>query len=211
MEMAREPGQRGAPPAGGRRAGPRRPLAPRTNPANNAPAQRAAQLPGRGPGCGTQRGPASLGRRRRVGATEEEDRPGPGWGHPASAFGHVHPQLGALKGPQRAAGTGRASEGAQGRRNKGRVRGEQRSGERELAGGREGAMRPEIGGGAAGFGEVGPPRGPVGALSAVLAARWPRGTGAPRARGQLRPEGHLPQPRTRWAAAMATREGWRRA
>ncbi|XP_066093692.1 collagen alpha-1(I) chain-like [Saccopteryx bilineata] len=64
--MAREPGQRGAPPAGGRRAGPRRPLTPRTNPANNAPAQRAAQLPGQGPGRGTQR------RRRRVGAAEGE-------------------------------------------------------------------------------------------------------------------------------------------
>lgn len=66
MEMAREPGRRGAPPAEEGEPGPRRPLAPRTNPANNAPSQRAAQLPGRGPGRG-HKGTHAAGVAGRVG------------------------------------------------------------------------------------------------------------------------------------------------
>lgn len=139
-------------------------------------------------------------------------RPRRGWGHPAAARGHVLLQLGAPKGPQRAAGAGGRPRKRGGRETKegsagsGGVRG----GSRRRAGVRG---TPRVGkspAAAAGFAEVRPPSRRVRALSAVLAAGQPRGTGAPRARGQLRPEGHWPQPRARWAVAMATREGWGR-
>lgn len=135
-----------------------------------------------------------------------------GRGHPAAALGHVRLQLGALKGPQRAAGTGGRPRKRGGRETKegsagsGGVRG----GSRRRAGVRG---TPRVGkspAAAAGFEEVRPPSWSVRALSAVLAAGQPRGTGAPRARGQLRPEGHWPQPRALWAVAMATREEWGR-
>lgn len=114
---------------------------------------------------------------------------------PGGARGHVRPRLRAPKGPQRAAGTGGVSAEARGAGRQREGPRERRSGEWELGGGRGAAVRPEIRGRAAELGAVGPPRGRGGALSAVLVVGWPRVTGAPRARGRLCPDSHLPGPR----------------
>lgn len=154
--------------------GPRRPLAPRTNPANNAPAQRAAQLPGRGPGCGTQRGPRTSG-------------VAGGWGRPRGKTGPDQAGPSGLGFQPRASSAWSAEEPAEGRRNREGVRGSagagrQREGPRGAAEWGVGAgwgpgrrHAPEIGGRAA-FGEIAPPHRRVGALSVVLAVGWSRGT-----------------------------------
>lgn len=111
---------------------------------------------------------------------------------PASALGHVGLQLRALKSLQRAPERGRRPGKRGGRETKGRSAGSSRTG--VGAAGGWGLKRWEMSGWEAGFGEIRPLCWRVRELTAVLAVRWPHRTGAPRAQGQLCPEGHLPKP-----------------
>lgn len=144
-------------PSRGRKAS-RPPAAPRAADKSGEQCARPEGGPAAGPGTWPRdtKGPARRGRRGAGGGDRGGSlRPGRG-------CGHVCPQHGAPRGRR---GLG----------DKGRVRGGRRNGRWAPAAVVGDALRRGVGRARAGFREVGPPGGQVGALSAVLAVGGPTG------------------------------------